>query len=286
MKKIFKFSFLAFATVLLFASCKKNNLVVDKTPIVTPPAAAEFLLTNFTKSYFVASTGTAGYNIPVGVTSVSSEDRTIQLAYTSTTGATLGTHFNAPTSLVIKGGQALTTLNLQGVYSYYATTRVDTVKIKITDGSIAAFKGKDSVLVVMQKYCDVILADLSGDYANTNEYNAAGAFSYGPYTASINNVVSTGATTASASLVNLYDDGWNDITCTLDWTDPANFKVIIPLQPTGKAYGSATATSVRTSSSKASSFSACDQSFQIFIDLVDATTGVASTSGYKFYLKR
>jgi hypothetical protein len=285
MKKIFRFSFLAFAMVFLFTSCKKNNLIVDKTPIVSAPAAAEFLLTNFTKNYFVASSGTAGYNIPVGVTNVSPEDRTIQLVYTSSTGATLGTHFNAPTSLVIKGGQAVTNLNIQGVYSFYSSSRVDTLKVKITNGSIAAFKGKDSVVLVMQKYCDVVLADLTGDYTNTNEYTSAGAFSYGPYTAALANVVSTGTYTATADIQNIYDDGWNDIPCVLDWTDPANFKVTIALTPTGKAYAGATATSVRTSSTKPSTFSACDRSVTIYIDLVNATTGVATTSGYKVVLK-
>jgi hypothetical protein len=284
MKKYFKFISFAFATILMLAACKKNNLVVDKTPIITPPAAAEFLMSSFTKSYFVPSTS-AAYNIPVGITNVSSSDRTIQFAYTSSTGATNGTHFNAPASITIKAGQATGTLSVAGVFSFYATGRVDSLKVKILNGAIAAFKGKDSVVLVMQKYCDVVLADLTGDYTNTHEYTSAGAFSYGPYTAALANVVSTGTYTATADIQNIYDDGWNDVPCVLDWTDPANFKVTIALTPTGKAYGGATATSVRTSSTKASTFSACDRSVTIYIDLVNATTGVATTSGYKVVLQ-
>jgi len=284
MKKYFKFISFAFAAILMLAACKKNNLVVDKTPIITPPAAAEFLMSSFTKSYFVPSTS-AAYNIPVGITNVSSSDRTIQFAYTSSTGATNGTHFNAPASITIKAGQATGTLSVAGVFSLYATGRVDSLKVKILNGSIAAFKGKDSVVLVMQKYCDVVLADLTGDYTNTNEYTSAGAFSYGPYTAALANVVSTGTYTATADIQNIYDDGWNDVPCVLDWTDPANFKVTIALTPTGKAYAGATATSVRTSSTKPSTFSACDRSVTIYIDLVNATTGVATTSGYKVVLK-
>ena len=284
MKKYFKFASLAFAAILIFEACKKNNLVVDKTPIITPPAAAEFLMSSFTKSYFVPSTS-AAYSIPVGITNVSSSDRTIQFAYTSSTGAINGTHFNAPTSITIKAGQATGTLSVSGVFSFYATGRVDSLKVKILNGTIGAFKGKDSVVLVMQKYCDVVLADLTGDYTNTNEYTSAGVFSYGPYTAALANVVSTGTYTATADIQNIYDDGWNDVPCVLDWTDPANFKVTIALTPTGKAYGGATATSVRTSSTKASTFSACDRSVTIYIDLVNATTGVATTSGYKVVLK-
>lgn len=285
MKKIIKFSLFASVLLVVLASCKKNNLVVDKSPVITPPEAAEFLLTSFTKNYYVSSTSTAGYNIPVGITNVSSVDRTIQFAYTSSTGAVLGTQFNAPTSLVIKAGQAVANLNISGVPSFYTGTQVDTVKVKIVGGKIGAYQGKDSVVLVMQRYCDVVLADLTGDYTNTNEYNAAGAFSYGPYTAALANVVSTGASSATADIQNIYDDGWNNIPCVLDWSDPANFKVTIALTPTGKAYGGATATSVRTSSTKASTFSACDRSVTIFIDLVNATTGVATTSGYKVVLK-
>lgn len=285
MKYLNKTVIYSFLALLIFASCKKNNIAVDKDPIISP-SYAEVAFADLTpKLYSIGQSGNT-FSIPIGVTSTSSVDRTVQISYTSTTGASNGTHFNAPTTLTLKSGQAVSSLTLSGIYSQYSTGRIDSVKVKLTGGDVNLFKGKDSIIVVLQQYCDVVLPDLAGDYANTNEYNSAGAFSYGPYTASLTNVVSTGATTATASLVNLYDDGWNDITCTLDWTNPASFKLTIPLQPTGKAYGSATATSVRTSSAKASTFSSCNQEFQIYIDLVDATTGVASTSGYKFYLKR
>jgi hypothetical protein len=286
MKKIMKLSLFALIVVLGLSSCKKNNLVVDKDPIVAPPALAEFLLASFTpKSYYVKPLGTVAYAIPVGVTSVSSVDRTVQFSYTSSTGAVMGTHFTAPTSVVIKAGKALDSVRILGTYSEYAGGRVDSVKVKITSGAVAAFSGKDSIVLVIQRYCEVILGDLSGDYTDTNEYTAAGAFSYGPYTTSLTSLVSTGATSATGKLVNLYDDGWNDIDCTIDWTNPSNFKIAIPLQATGKAYGGATATSVRTSSTKASTFSACDRSFSIYIDLVNAATGVVTTAGYQFKLK-
>ncbi|MFY7963645.1 MAG: hypothetical protein ACOVO1_02005 [Chitinophagaceae bacterium] len=280
-----KLSLFAVAIIVGLASCKKNNLVVDKTPVVTPPEVAEFLFTSFTpKNYYVGSSG-AAFKVPVGITSVSSVDRTIQLAYTSTTGATNGTHFNAPASVTIKAGQATGTLDVAGVYSFYAAGRVDSLKIKITSGAIGAFKGKDSVVLVMQRYCDVILTDLAGDFADTNEYTSAGAFSYGPYLTTLANVTSTGTTSASAVIQNIYDDGWNDINCTIDWSDPANFKVTIPLQATGKGYNGAAATSVRTSTTVASTFSSCDRSMTLYIDLVNAATGLPSTSGYKVVMK-
>lgn len=284
MKNIMKFSLFAVVILLVITACKKNNLVVDKSPITTPPAAAEFLYTSFVKSYYVPASG-AAFNVAVGVTNVAAVDRTVQFAYTSSTGAINGTHYNAPASITIKAGQATGTLSVAGVFSFYDAGRLDSLKIKITNGTVGAFAGKDSVVLVMQKYCDVVLTDLAGDYTNTNEYTSAGAFSYGPYTTTLANVTSTGTYTATADIQNIYDDGWNDINCTIDWSDPANFKVTIPLQATGKAYGGATATSVRTSSTKASTFSSCNRSMTLYLDLVNATTGVVTTAAYQVSLK-
>lgn len=287
MKRYFKLGFIAAVILVGMSSCKKNNLVVDKDPVVTPPPFAEFLYSTFAKSYYLKAVGTTPFAIPVGMTSVGSVDRTIQFSYTSPTGAVMGTHFNAPSSLILKAGMVLDSLKVTGIYAPYSMGRVDSVKVKITSGSVGAFAGKDSVWLVMQRYCDVVLGDLSGDYLQTNEYNSAGAFQYGPYTTSLTNLVLVpGSTTkASGKIVNLYDDGWNDINCEIDWTSASNFKVTIPLQATGKAYGGAPATSVRTSATRASTFSSCDRSIVLNIDLVNAATGAATTANYRIDLK-
>lgn len=174
--------------------------------------------------------------------------------------------------------------NLPVLASYYQYDggRLDTVKIKMTGGTLTPFKGKDSIVLVIQKFCDVVLTDLLGDYTNTNEYTAAAptTVSYGPYTTSIANLVSTSATSATGTFQNLYDDGWNDVNFTIDWSNKANMKITIPLQATGKGYGGAASSSVRTSTTKVSKFNTCTRTFDLYIDLVNDATGVATTTQY------
>lgn len=292
MKKIMQFSLVATILVLCLASCKKNNLVIDRDTVLTPPAAAEFLLTSFSKDYYIRSTVGSYYALPVGVTSVAQVDRTISFTYTSSTGAVAGTHYTAPASLTIKAGQALDSLRITGIYApYNGTSRVDSLKIKIIDGSIAKFIGKDSVVLAMRQYCDVVLTNLGGDYPDTQEFSysaTTGAYTqtYGlpiaaySVPATVNNLVQTTATSASGTFGNLYDAGWLDVTFTMDWTNDANFKVTIPLQNTGDP-----TIDVRTSLTKPSTFSSCDRTFTLVCDLINPATGAITSANYKFFLK-
>jgi hypothetical protein len=263
--------------VASFASCKKNNLWVDKDAKAAPEYS-EFTLSTFTGSYFIENSATSEYKIPVGFTTVSTADRTIQFSFTSNS-AVQGTQYTAPASMTIKAGKALDTLRIKGLFAGYATPgRKDTVVIKISGGSAPGFAGKDSVRLIMQKYCPVFQADITGLFNNTREYTSAGAFSYGPYTTAVSNFTSTGATTATVQFENLYDDGWNNINATLDWTSPANFTVTIASQATG------TGKNVRTTAGKTNTFSSCDQTYNFFVDLLTGTT--VTTSSYNFRLGR
>ena len=144
----------------------------------------------------------------------------------------------------------------------------------------------------MQKYCDVVLTDLAGDYPNTAEFKLSGTVytqSWGapanPYTppgVTVSNLVQTSATTATGTFTNLYDAGWSDVTFTMDWTDPSNFKITIPTQNVDAT------TDIRTSASKPSTFSSCDQTFTLVVDLLDPATGQPQTglANYKFVLIR
>lgn len=280
------------AILVGISSCKKNNLVVDKEPVVTPPVAAEFLLTSFAKDYFVKSTVGSYFALPIGVTAVSTTDQTVNLAYTSTSGAVLGTHFNAPTTLVIKAGKVLDTLRISGLYApYNGTGRVDDLKVKITSGSTANFVGKDSVVLTMRAYCNVVLTDLEGNYPDTKEFSysaTTGAYTqtYGPpanpysMPVTVSNLVATTATSASGEFGNLYDAGWSNVTFTMDWTDDANFKVNIPLQDTGDP-----TIKIRTSLTKPSTFSSCDRTFTLVCDLINPATGAITNANYKFEVK-
>lgn len=269
------------ALFILFTSCKKNNIAVDKDPI-TLGARAQFLTSAFTQNYYVKSSGNE-LALPIGITTKSANTTVVNLSYTSPTGAVAGTHYTAPSTLNIAAGNVIDSLRIKGIFSAYSTGRKDSIKVKLSTVDGVGISGKDSMWVILQRYCDVTSA-IAGVYANSNEYSSSGAFSYGPYNTSITNFVATSATTATCKFVNLYDDGWNDISATLDWSNPAAFKVTIPLQATGKSYSGAP-TSVRTNATKTSTFSSCDQVFNIYIDLVNNGTTVI-TSNYEFRLKR
>lgn len=291
-KYSFLLTLLAISTVAgVLVSCKKNNLAVDVDPL-NVPARSRFTYTDanapLTRTFYVGAAAPDNvYNVPVGITTVSNVDRTVQFTISSTT-AVAGTHYTAPTSVVIPAGQAVANLPITGNFANIATGTSHVLKIKITGGDVPAFgSGRDSLMLTLRRYCPPSLAALAGVYSNTNEYTSAGAFSYGPYTTQVTNLVAVPGSTTSATgkFVNLYDDGWNDINFTMDWSDPANFKVTIPLQPTGKSYSGPTSVRSSTASAAVNTFSACDRSFSFGIDLVTASTGAVLSSNYKFVMK-
>lgn len=272
---------LAAVLVAGVVACKKNNLVAD-TDIV-PPSQSEIILpraavtNNNTVVYFIKNSPTDEYKIPVGITTVSNSARTIQFTYTSST-AQNGVHYNAPASITIPAGGVLDTLRIKGVYAAYNGTRIDTVKIKITGGDVPRNQSRDSVTVIMRKYCDVILADLMGNYANTREL--WGTSAYGPYTTSISSATPLTATTARIVVQNIYDYGWGPITFTLDFADPANFKATVVEQTSGIAdAGTLSAAyagqqvAVRPFAGKQGTFNQCDQSFNLSMQLGVAGVG-------------
>jgi len=279
MKNI-KLAMAALLVVLSISSCKKDNIVVDKDPVTV--AAAGFSLQNYTINYFLKPSGTDPLMIPVSVTDLSSVDRTVALTYTSPSGAVAGTHYTAAPSVLIKAGKLGDSLKITGNYAPYATGRVDTVKIKVTPNNFLGIYGKDSINLIIQRYCDVELDSLMRSYDSTKEYTSAGAFSYGPYSTGVNSLALNTNTSANGNFSNLYDDSWGDINFDMDWTNPSKFTVTIPLQPTGKAN-----VNVRTTAptvTKYSTFSSCDKTFTLYVDIVN-DLGTVTTAGYKIVLR-
>jgi len=226
-------------SVLALSACKKNNLAVDVDPL-TPPTAAEFVFQTAPTAplaYYVQSSG-APYKIPVGLTSVSGQDRTVNFVATSNT-ATAGVQYTAPAPLVIKAGKAVDTLNFAALFAGYAGGRKDTVKIKFS--GINTVYTKDSVLLIIQQYCDVIPATLfSGSY--TKCVDKYGSSSYGYYTSTIP-TYTAGSTSTSGTIYikNLGVAFWGPFTSTdpvlatgimmtVDWSNPAAFSITIPSQ--------------------------------------------------------
>ena len=273
--------FLIVATGLLLgiSSCKKGDHI-DK--VITPPELAKFG-TNTVSQYFVTNSASSTFKIPVGFTTKSEAARTINFTYISSTGAAQGVQYNAPASITIPAGGAADTLAINGIFAGYPTGRKDTLRIRIS-GTDTAFY--NTYTLVMQKYCSVVLADLEGNYDNTREYNSSGTLTYGPYTVAVKNSQPLTATTAKVMFENLYDAGWNDIEATIDWTDPANFKVTIAKQNTG-ATEAGNPLYVRSASGKTNTFSSCDQTFSLSVDLLAGANGTeVVASGYQFRLRR
>jgi hypothetical protein len=291
-KYSFLLTLLAISTVMgVLSSCKKNNFSVDVDPLPVP-ARSRFTYTDVNapllRTFYVGAAAPDNvYNVPVGITNVSSTARTVQLTYSSTT-AVAGTHYTAPATVVIPAGAAVVNLPITGMFANIPTGVSHVLKVKITGGDVPAFgSGRDSLMLTLRRYCAPSLTALAGAYTNTNEYTSAGAFSYGPYTTTVSNLAMVAGSTTSATgkISNLYDDGWNDLNFTIDWADPANFKFTMPLQATGKTYtGGLTHVRTSTAAGAVNTFSACDRSISFGIDLTTAA-GVAGQSNYKFVVK-
>jgi len=259
MNKFISFTFIILLVLTGTISCKKNNLVVDQD--VVPPAYAKFNVrqaSDTAATYYITGTGKP-FKIPIGITTVSNKDRTIQFCYTSAT-ATAGVQYNAPASIVIPAGKVLDSISIQGLFAGYPlSSRVDIVYIKICGGDVPASDYWSTFKLTMRKYCDVVLANLGGDYHNTFEG------SYGPYTSSVTNLTSTSATTATATITNIYDSGIS-ADATFDWADPSSFTVTIAAQQTPYDIGGLPLF-VRTDPANPSSFSSCSNTITLNFQL-------------------
>jgi len=163
--------------------------------------------------------------LPVGLTTVSDVDRTIELTVTSPTGAVAGTHYSLnKSSLVIPAGKAVDTVVVQGVFSQYSGGRKDTLVFTIKEtADVKGIVTNTQFKLFVRGACleeDINMAEFIGSYPNTNE--DFGGSTYGPYTTTISAARLLTPTTGEITVTNIYDFGWNPIKFILDWTDPNN----------------------------------------------------------------
>jgi hypothetical protein len=271
MKIEFKYLLSAIVFILLFA-CNKHN----EYSIITPPAQASFANTS-SGTYYIKNDPNSIFKIPVGTTTLSSIGRNIAISVASPTGAASGTQYTLPAnSVTIPAGKALDSFAVKGLFSGFTGTRVDTLVLTISGGDVPVSSYNSTYKLVMRKYCDVVSSNLTGDYTNTLDYYPAslttGSPSASKYTATISNWTAVTATTATVKILNLGlspDNGFGPfaatdpaatgLTATVDWTDPANFKLTLSSQPymaSLYSYGAATI-------SGSGVWSACDQTFTI-----------------------
>ena len=227
--------YLSIAALAAFAisSCRKNNEVVDRD--VVPPPFAKFntILPSDTASTYYVSETQEPFKIPIGITTVSDKDRTIQISYSSRS-AVQGTHYNAPTSIVIPAGKAVDSLVIQGLFSAYATastSKVDTVRITLSGGDVPTNAYKGAYTLYLRKYCNVVINTFGGVYNNTREL--LGTSAYGPYRTTVTNITPVSATKAIISVSNIYDTGWGPIEFELDWSNKAAHRTTVIAKSTG-----------------------------------------------------
>jgi hypothetical protein len=285
LKKIYQLSILA--ALVGISACKKDNEIVT-------PALAEFadaVNLNVGK-YFITSDPNTVFEVPVGITSVSNVDRTIEFTVSSSTGAVEGSQYTlSGNSIVIPAGTALAKIPVKGIFAGYPTGRKDTLTLTLSGGSVDIWSKYNTYKIVMQKYCDIVLDDLDGTFTNTRETNSAGGSPYGPYNSGVT-LTPIGGSTTKANIVfhNFWDYGI-DVTGTIDWTDPTNFKVVIPRQATGLEYDTDQPIDVRSSPGQVSTFSSCDQSYSLTVDFIvknydNSGSDAYYSQNYKITIKR
>jgi hypothetical protein len=239
---------------LMLGACVKQKIAT--------PAFAEFAAQAQSNmgNYFITNDPNSVFKIPIGISTASNADRVLTFSVSSSSGAVSGQEYTLPdsTSITIPAGTVVDSIPVKGIYSAYASGRLDTLIFTITGGDVTTLLTNNTYTLTMQQYCDVVLNDLKGDYNNCFD-NQAGSPPSGPYQITFSSFVSTGPTTATATMVDLWGVG-TTLTLNLDWTVPGNFKTIIPQQLlyVDSYYGPVTASPAGTGT-----FSSCSDTFTI-----------------------
>ncbi len=275
MKNIFKSTF-TFIAVLVSAMFFLSGCQKDK--IITPNTTAS-LFGSDAGSYFITNDPNSVFKIPLGITRVPDKSISIQFSVSSPSGAVEGLQYTlANNTITIPAGQTVDSIALNGIFSAYPTGRRDTLIFTITGGDVPSLVGSDVYTLILQKYCNVDLNALLGDYDNTYDEDPD---SYGPYTTTVVSATATGPTSAALVIKNFgdyyfgpfgpgdltYDTG---VTVSIDWSDPADFFTTFPTQSLGVVppYGLST-----SRASGRGTFSSCDNTIS-----VSYTTSVAAGS--------
>lgn len=255
-----KFSKIGFAFLSFFAlimtGCDKTELYETKKA----DPVAHFVTASPVLSYYVRDNPLDSFIVQIGTSDVASVDRTVTYNISSPTGAVEGTDYeivgtDPAKTVTIKAGSAIANLKIHGKFDSYSGGTKDTLVISLAQPSLTVAKFLDTVRVVLQPYCDVVLDDFLGDYSRSFDIQT-GQPTYGPYAILITSATTNADGTSGYVMINnVWDVGGPDVRVNLDWSNPANFNTTIPAQFLYKdgTYGDATITGVGTGS-----FSSCE----------------------------
>jgi hypothetical protein len=271
MNKLKNLSLGLMASVLLIAGCKPKD-----SDILTDPELVATFTNRTGGDFYIQNVPNATFKVPVGITKPLDEPVTITVSVSSPTGAQAGQQYNLPsTTVTIPAGKVVDSLTVQGLFSGYATSRIDTLVFRITSSNPAAAPYNNTYRLVLQKYCAVTLSSFAGAWTQTNDND--GTPIYTSTVAAITAVNQTSATTGYIMVTGLWGvPGSGPIRVNLDWTNPANFKTDIPtgqplyIHPT---YGQA---SVRPQGS--GTFSSCNNTLTLRYQVYVAAGNFAATT--------
>lgn len=228
-----------FALLVLTAaihSCKKD----EQAAVAIPPEQAHFV-NKTSGNYAIANAGDV-YKIPIGITNVSSSQRTVTVSITSPTGAVEGTNYTVnKKTFTFEPNQVTDTIVVTGNIAQYSSGRKDSLIFTIVQPGVATSDYNSTFILTMRGPCfeateDVNLNDLMGNYDNTVETFGTGA-PYGPYQTKITEVGTTGPTTGYIKVFNLWDAGpgseWKAVRFELDWTNKSAKVITLVEQNTG-----------------------------------------------------
>ncbi len=242
MKKNIFYTILSGFLLIGMVSCKKNNIVVGKD--ITPPPFVKIATwnANDTTGTYIIMPDNKPFKIPIGITNVSNVDRTINLSYSSPT-AVKGQQYNAPSTIIIKAGEALDSLPITGIFNGYETvTRVDKLTITITGGDgVPANPSKVNYVLTMKKYW-VAPTDVFGGIYNIQDYYG-GAPDGDPYQCEIS-LVSANGPVLNMQVVGLWGSSV-PLKFTMNWIDLTQGTTVVP-QQTWDVIGSYGVSTVKT----------------------------------------
>lgn len=252
----------------IVAACRKTGTTI-------PPSQATFL--NQQSGIYFITADTVTYTIPVGVTTVSTKDRTISYKVSSVSGAVAGTQYTLLNSnVLIPAGQTLGDIVVRGNYNYYkGTIRKDTLVFAFAGGGeVAPSDFNDTFTLIMRGPCvdgyDFDAAEFNGVYDNVSDDGYPSAFPV--------NITSTptGPTSAILHIQDLgaafFDPASPDpavspgIAVKIDWSNPPNLTATIDSQAYSTIAGFGQV-SIMTEGTPGT-FSSCHQTFTINYDIL------------------
>jgi hypothetical protein len=205
-----------------FANCKKEGTIIPEQTLVHFQNQA-------VGNYYIQNDAASLYKVPIGSLTVADKPRTITYSVTSPTGATAGTHYTIENagSVTIPAGSSTAFITVKGNFTAYPTGRKDTLRFAITGGDLTVAEYNKTFDLIMQKYCAVDLASMSGAYTKANDNDGSPL-----YTATIAPITAANLTSATTGYI-MVTGLWGvpnsgPIRVNLDWTDPGNFKADIP----------------------------------------------------------